>query len=120
MRVEVIEGGHPNGTDLVVMGEHLSNPIAKANAVPRRRIQVMDIGEGYALAGLSLTPVLSMDSDKEEPDFCIVITAVGGKNSELVPIIPTSFVVGEVGRMPLSKLRSLLKAAMCPKPEETA
>jgi len=112
--VTVIEGGAPNGTDLV-MGEHHVNPVAKANVVPQRMVRAIPLGEGYAVLGLSLEPMVSDDEH-----LCAVLTIVGGRESSLVPTIPVKLVLGELGRISLSDLREKLGKAIDGKPTETA
>lgn len=111
MAIIVIEEGAPNGTDLVV-GEHHTNGVARLNAVPQKRIPVLDVGESYVVAGVSIEPVLSFDSGEEENQLAVILTVVGGRKSELVPTIPVKLVIGELARIPLSKLREKLQAAI--------
>ena len=94
------------------MGESRFNPTALANAVPQRRINVLDAGEGYVVAGVSIEPVLSFDSGEEENQLAIILTVVGGRKSDLVPTMPVKLVIGELARIPLSKLREKLAAAI--------
>ena len=107
MGIVVIEEGHPNGTDLVV-GAHLRNPVAQANAAPQRRIEVLPIGENYVVAGVAIEPVLSDDKDH----LCVVLSVVGGRASDLVPTIPVKLVLGELARVKLEDLRGKLAAAI--------
>jgi hypothetical protein len=97
------------------------NGVALANAAPQRRINVLDVGEGYVVAGVSIEPVLSFDSSEEENKLAIILTVVGGRKSDLVPTVPVKLVVGELASLPLSKLREKLAAAIGgDKPEEAA
>lgn len=75
--VTVIEGGCPNGTDLVV-GEARFNPVAKANVVAQQQVRALRIGEDYAVICLSLEPMLadSLTEDGER-DFVAVLSVVG-------------------------------------------
>lgn len=57
MAILVEEGLMPNGTDLV-MGESNHNPIAQAKKRGDEIVQVAALGDGFALLGLSLEPVM--------------------------------------------------------------
>lgn len=57
MGIVVIEEGAPNGTDLVV-NEARKNPIAQAKARDEEIVTVAHLGDGFALLGLSLEPVM--------------------------------------------------------------
>ncbi len=111
MRIEVIEGGRADGTDLVVMREARLNPTAVANAAPQKAVRVVEIGEGYAVLGLGIEPMLSLDSD-EGQHFCAVLTVVGGRQSDLVPMKPVKLILGEVGRIEITKLREMFAKAI--------
>lgn len=119
MAIIVIEQGRPDGGDLVV-GEHHLNPVARANAEPQKAVRVIDIGEGYGIIGLTLEPVVSFSSDETEQYFCAVLSVVGGKRSDLVPMEVTKLIIGEVGRLPVSKLREMLSRALGPEQPEVA
>ncbi len=110
MGIIVIEEGAPNGTDLVV-GESRFNPTAIANAQPQRQVQALRIGDGYAVLGLILEPVLSPNGEGE-PEFCAVLSVVGGRESDLVPMMPVKLVLGELARLSLPDLRAKLAAAI--------
>ena len=43
------------------MGEHHLNGVAKANGVPRRQVQVIDLGDGIALAEIQFQPMRDGD-----------------------------------------------------------
>lgn len=78
-----------------------------ANAAPRQMVQAMDIGDGYGLLGLQLRPLIDKDGN-----LCAVLTAVGGKRSDLVPTVPYEVVFVQLGKIPLTELkRELAKAA---------
>lgn len=110
MAIEVIEGGRADGTDLVV-GDHLLNPVAKANGVPQRMVRAIPIGEDYAVLGISLEPMLSAGAEGEQ-DLCAVLTVVGGRESSLVPTVPVKLILGEVCRISLADLREKLGKAI--------
>ena len=90
------------------MGEHHLNGVARANAAPQRRIEVLPIGENYVVAGVAIEPVLSDDKDH----LCVVLSVVGGRASDLVPTIPVKLVLGELARVRLEDLRGKLAAAI--------
>jgi hypothetical protein len=113
MAILVEEGLHPNGTDLVK--EARLNGVARANAVPQQKVEFLPIGEGYAILGLTLEPML----DETRENFCAVLTIVGGRQSDLVPTVPVKLVLGELGRISLADLREKLAQAIDgPKKEE--
>jgi hypothetical protein len=102
----VEEGLHPNGMDLVK--EARLNPVARANAVPQRKVEFLPIGEGYVVLGMTLEPML----DETQESLCAVLTVVGGRPSDLVPTIPVKLVLGELGRISLADLRQRLTQAI--------
>jgi hypothetical protein len=117
MGILVIEGGRPDGSDFV-MGDHHRNPVARANGAAQRHVQALRVGDGYAVLGLTLEPVLSPNAEGE-PEFCAVLSVVGGRESDLVPMVPVKMVLGELARIPLAALREKLAAAIDgPKAEE--
>lgn len=109
MRIEVIEGGRPDGTDFV-MGAHHHNPIARANAEPQRMVPAISLGEGYAALGVTLEPMIAEEGD--EKFFCAVLSVVGGRESKLVPLVPVKVILGELGRVKVSDLRLKLAEAI--------
>lgn len=118
MRVIVEEGLMPNGTDLVVMGEHNLNGVALANAKAKAPVRYIDIGDGYGVIGVSVDPVLGLDSDGST-DLCVILSVVGGKVSDLMPMQPVKLVLTELAKVPLPELRKKLEAALNP-PETPA
>lgn len=93
------------------MGEHKFNPMAQA-AAHGRPVQLMDIGEGYALAGVGVQPFIHTDEDGNRT-LAIVVVALGGKPSQLMPqMAATQVVLGEVGRMPLAGVHALIDAGL--------
>ena len=89
------------------MGEHLRNPVALANAPARREVTTMPIGEGYALLGLTLEPMMSDDEH-----VCAVLTIVGVRESRIGLPKPAKLVLGELGRISLADLRAKLAEAI--------
>ena len=57
MGIVVIEGGQANGGDLV-MGEANGNPLAQAKKRGEQIVEVANIGDGFAILGLSIEPVV--------------------------------------------------------------
>lgn len=110
MRIEVIEGGHPNGTDLVVMGEHHTNGVAKAAATNQQIIRVVDLGDDFALAGCRLE--VAWDETKE--NLCVLLVMDAGKNSRLVGLQVVPTLIGELGRIPVAELKAGITKAMVP------
>jgi hypothetical protein len=82
------------------MGQHHRNPTAIANNVPRKEISVIPIGGGYAVAGLTLAPLLD-----SEGNLCAVLSVVAGRISDLVPFQPMPLVLGELCKIPQAQLR---------------
>lgn len=114
MRIEVIEGGRADGTDLVV-GEHLENPLAQAKRSGQRIVQVVELGGDFGLAGVSIVPMLAADA---ADTLCLNLVVAAGPTSKLVGIQPVPVVLAELARIPVSKLREKLAAAL--KPEQAA
>ena len=116
MAIIVIEEGAPNGTDLV-MGDHLVNPVARANAEPVKHVRAIPLGDGYVVIGLSLEPMLSPNADQDGDDFCCVLSLVGGRESSLMPTIPVKVVLGELARLSLADVKSKLAQAIDGEPK---
>lgn len=92
------------------MREARLNPVAQANAEPQRTVRAISLGEDYAALGLTLEPML-VEEDGEKY-FCAVLSVVGGRESQFVPMVPVKLVLGELARVPLSQLREKLAAAI--------
>lgn len=99
------------------MREARLNPVAVANAAPQKHVRAIDTGDGYAVIGIALEPVTSISSDEGEANFCAVLTVVGGKQSELMPMTPVKLILGEVGQIPVAKLRAMFAKALEGEPE---
>lgn len=111
MPILVIEGGQPNGMDLV-MGEHLTNPRAqaKAKANGQQIIKVIDLGDDFALAGARILP--TFDQDKKH--LCFLLVAEAGKNSSLVGLQVVPTVIAELGRIAVEDLKAGITGALNP------
>lgn len=93
------------------MGQHRTNPVAIANAQPRQMTQAMDLGEEVALLGVMLRPVI----DTVTKELVIRLEMVGGHNSPILGgLTPREVPVGELVRLPLAKVRAVLKGAPPP------
>lgn len=96
------------------MGAHRTNPVAIANAQPRQvtqPMQAMDLGEEVALIGVMLRPVI----DTVTNELVIRLEMVGGHNSPILGgLMPREVPVGELVRLPLAKVRAVLKGAPPP------
>lgn len=102
MAILVEEGLHPNGIDLVVKDARL-NPVAQANAVPQKQVEVRLIGDGFAVTGCSLQLV------PMEGEMRVAVVIHGCKPSQLVPVTKLAgVVVGFVGKIELEALKKNL------------
>jgi hypothetical protein len=109
MAILVIEGGSPNGTDLV-MGEHHTNGVARAHAQGQPVIKVVDLGDDFALAGCRLE--VAWDETKEH--LCVLLVMDAGKNSRLVGLQVVPTLIAELGRIPVADLKAGIAKAMTP------
>lgn len=100
---------------MVTMGQHRTNPVAIANAVPQKQVQVTPLGDGYCLAGLTLLP-----TQDEEGNFCVVVAALGGRQSDLVPMRPVPLFLGEVCKTSLEALKKRIGELLDGPAETTA
>lgn len=66
---------------------------------------VMELGEGVGLLGVMLRPVV----DEATDELVIRLEMVGGPLSSIVGITPRNVPVGELARLPLAKVRAVLK-----------
>lgn len=102
------------------MGEHRHNPIAQANSEPRKMVQAIDLGDEFALIGLQLMPAL----DESKENLVVLLAAIGGRNSPLVPLQPKPVVIMELTKVPLASIRRALggeaPAAVTPAVEPAA
>lgn len=98
--VTVIEGGNPNGTDLVVK-EARVNPLAQAKARGEKIVDVASLGDGFGLIGLSIEPVVT------DGKLCAYVVVNACKPSPIVGIDKVVKVaIGKVGEIDLNKLKS--------------
>jgi L-arabinose isomerase len=109
MGIVVIEGGSPNGTDLV-MGDHHSNGVARAKAADQPIIRVVDLGDDFAVAGCRLE--IAWDEGKE--NLCVLLVMDAGKNSRLVGLQVVPTLIAELGRIPVADLKAGITKAMTP------
>lgn len=100
MAILVIEGGQPNGADLV-MGEANGNPLSQAKKRGEQIVQVAALGDGFALMGLSLEPVL------QEGKLVAYVVANCCKPSAIVGIEKVVKVaIGKCGEFDVNLLKS--------------
>lgn len=92
------------------MGDHHYNGVARANAEPQRMVRAIPLGEDYAAIGVTLEPMVSEEDG--ERFFCVVLSVVGGRESKLVPLVPTKLVLGELARIPFSQMREKFAEAI--------
>lgn len=95
-----------------VVGAHRTNPVAIANAVPKREVAVIDIGEGFGLLGFELRPVPVEKDGKEQ--LHAVLFAIGGRVSDLVPLKPVAVPLCPLGGVDLEVLRAQIASALEP------
>lgn len=100
MAIVVIEEGAPNGTDLVVSDSKV-NPIAQAKARGEQIVQVASLGDGFAILGLSLEPVV--DNGK-----LTAFVVVNGCKPSLIAGIDkvVKVAIGKVGEIDVNGLKS--------------
>lgn len=79
----------------------------------------MDLGEGYGLLGVGLKPVIDEDEEGNR-HLVILVTAAAGKVSNLVPMEPVEFVLGEFGRVPLGQVHGAIEGNLRAKREKAA
>lgn len=92
------------------MGEHKFNPVARAaqHGTPAR---VLLLGEGYGLVGLGLEPIIKVEDDGSQY-LVVAVMAIGGKPSDLAPMEPVKFMLGEVGKIPLADVRATIEEGL--------
>ncbi len=91
------------------MGEHLRNPVARANAIPQERMQAMMIGDGFAVTGISLQMVPVEDGKS----LAAAVVVHGCKPSDLVPVTQMANVVlGFVGKISMDELKSKIATSL--------
>lgn len=109
MGILVIEGGSPNGTDFV-MGAHHGNQLAQAKVNGQRIIKAVDLGDGYAMAGVRLE--VAFDTSKE--NLCVLLVVDAGRNSPLVGLQSVPTAISEVGRISIAELKAGIAEALSP------
>lgn len=81
------------------MSEHRTNPVAIANAVPKQIMNALDLGGGAAILGVQIVPVL----DEKRENVVIVLVGVGGRKSDLIPLIPKPVILAELAKIPIAQ-----------------
>jgi hypothetical protein len=116
MAIVVIEGGHPNGTDLVSNESRFNpNAIAKAKGqTPMGPMPVLPLGDGNGI-GAQLQIVPQMDEAGE--NVCFFLMTMGGRMSEIAGFQARPLFLAEIGRMPVADLKAQIAEAFAPKPE---
>lgn len=94
------------------MREARLNPNSHANGGPGVPVRTLSIGEDLVTIGVTLDMAISAESGGGEPEFCALLCAVGYRESKLVQPKPVKLILGEVGRIPVSKLREMFVRAI--------
>lgn len=97
------------------MGEHRDNPFSRAKAAGNQIVRALDLGDNIALTGVQLIP--AMDEAKE--NLVVLLCAVGGRQSPLMPLEPRPAVIGELVKVPLATLRRVLGGGSADAGEES-
>lgn len=98
------------------MGEHRLNPVAIANAVPKRDVTYIKLGESHGLLGIGLEPHIDGDGVLR-----VLLIATCARISTLVPIDEKSIVKVVLGQPAAIKVEELVKqisATLDPPKEE--
>lgn len=99
MAIIVIEQGRPDGSDFV-MGEANGNPLHQAKKRGEQIVQVASLGDGFAIMGLSIEPVL------QDGKLVAFVVANCCKPSQIVGIDKVIKVaMGKVGEIDLNSLK---------------
>ncbi len=93
------------------MGEHKRNPVALANRQPQQVVGGIDIGEGLALIGLQLQPLAD-----DKGNLHVGLFAVGGRVSDLVPLVPVQALICELATATLESIRNGLRRSLGEEP----
>lgn len=91
------------------MGDHLVNPQAMARAQGKQMVRAIDLGDGVALVGFELQPLMAVPAEGEEASVAVGLFAIGGKSSPLsLNVELRAVLVTEFGRVTLAHLKRLL------------
>lgn len=91
------------------MGDHLVNPQAMARAQGKQMVRATDLGDGVALVGFELQPLMPVPTEGEEASVAVGLFAIGGKSSPLLLDVELRAVlVTELGRVTLAHLKQIL------------
>ena len=104
------------------MNEARLNPQAMAKAQNKQLVRATDLGDGVALVGFELQPMLPVAAEGEEATVAVGIFAIGGRSSPLSLNVELRAVfISELGRMPIANLKRMLsedpRAALAPQEE---
>ncbi len=84
------------------MREARFNPVAQAARDGKQLVRSLPIGDGYALLGTQLIPMIQGD------DLAVYLTVVGGKESPITGLEPKPVIIREIARVPLANVRRAL------------
>lgn len=91
------------------MGDARFNPQAMAKAQGKQMIRATDLGDGVALVGFELQPLMPVPAEGEEATVAVGLFAIGGKSSPLsIGVELRAVLVTELGRVTLAHLKRLL------------
>lgn len=107
----------------VVIGEHNGNVRALAKAAGKpipQQMPVLELGEGFVVAGFQIQPLMRPASDEEGAPLVLVagLVAMAGKSSPLALSVELRPVLlGELGGIPVEALKRALTAGETPATE---
>lgn len=104
MGILVIEGGRPNGDDLVGREERL-NPNARVNGGPRQSVPVIPLGDDDVML-----PEVRLVADIDGENIKILITGIVGRNSTIAGLRVGPTILGELPSIPVAVARAAIAA----------
>lgn len=91
------------------MSDHRLNPQSLAKAQGKTVVRATDLGDGVALVGFELQPMVPIPADGEEATIAVGVFAIGGRASPLSLSVELRAVfMGEWGRIPTENLKRML------------
>ena len=114
MAIVVIEGGRPNGGDLV-LGEHLLNPRANGTSKPPQPVKYIPIGDDYALLAVGIKPMPTTDGELHS-----MLVASVGRVSVVAGIHDVVQIgLGVLNKFPIAEIKRLHAEALEPEKDPT-
>lgn len=97
------------------MGQHHhnGNSIRKAAGLPMppkdQPTMILPLGDDYVCLGFALDPAIDKDGN-----VCALLSVIAGKHSPIAGITAGKFMIGELGKLPIANVKTMVDRMLNP------